>query len=68
MPGSKILNLGNPSRVRVPTARRQREQIQKLAADGLTKAAIAVRLGVSQRSVFRVLSEESPGAATHEKT
>ena len=53
---------------RPPTARRQREQIQKLAADGLTKAAIAVRLGVSQRSVFRVLSEESPGAATHEKT
>jgi DNA invertase Pin-like site-specific DNA recombinase len=42
---------------RAPTARRQRDQIQKLAADGLTKAKIAAELGISERSVFRVLSK-----------
>jgi DNA invertase Pin-like site-specific DNA recombinase len=41
---------------RAPTARRQADEIKRLAADGLTKAAIADQLGVSARSVFRVLS------------
>jgi DNA invertase Pin-like site-specific DNA recombinase len=48
---------------RAPTARRQADEIRRLAADGLTKAAIAVQLGVSQRSVFRVLQ----GAASHDQ-
>jgi len=46
-------------RGRAPTARRQAAEIRRLASDGLTKAAIANQLGVSQRSVFRVLSKES---------
>jgi len=46
-------------RGRAPTARRQADEIKRLASDGLTKAAIANQLGVSQRSVFRVLSKES---------
>jgi DNA invertase Pin-like site-specific DNA recombinase len=41
---------------RAPTARRKASQIQELANQGETKAAIAKRLGVSERSVFRVLS------------
>jgi DNA invertase Pin-like site-specific DNA recombinase len=49
---------------RAPTARRQADEILRLDADGLTKAAIAGRLGVSQRSVFRVLSKESPANHT----
>jgi DNA invertase Pin-like site-specific DNA recombinase len=44
---------------RAPTARRQADEIKRLAADGLTKAAIADQLGVSARSVFRVLSKGS---------
>jgi DNA invertase Pin-like site-specific DNA recombinase len=40
---------------RAPTARRQAQEIRRLAADGLTKAAIAAQLGVSERSVFRLL-------------
>jgi DNA invertase Pin-like site-specific DNA recombinase len=44
---------------RAPTARRQANEIRRLSADGLTKAAIAAALGVSQRSVFRVLSKGS---------
>jgi DNA invertase Pin-like site-specific DNA recombinase len=44
---------------RAPTARRQADEIRRLAADGLTKATIAGQLGVSQRSVFRVLSKGS---------
>jgi DNA invertase Pin-like site-specific DNA recombinase len=44
---------------RAPTALRQADEIKRLAADGLTKAAIADQLGVSARSVFRVLSKGS---------
>jgi len=43
-------------RGRAPTARRQKEQIEALASEGLSKVAIAARLGISERSVFRVLS------------
>lgn len=38
---------------RKPVAMSQTETIQKLASDGLTKAAIAQRLGISERSVYR---------------
>jgi DNA invertase Pin-like site-specific DNA recombinase len=48
---------------RAPTARRQADEIRRLAGEGVTKAAIADQLGVSQRSVFRVLS-----GATHDKS
>jgi DNA invertase Pin-like site-specific DNA recombinase len=46
---------------RVPTARRQSDTITALAKGGMTRAAIAERLGVSERSVYRVL-----GRAAHE--
>ena len=41
---------------RAPTARSQADQIVSLAEAGLTKAAIAEALGISPRSVFRVLA------------
>jgi DNA invertase Pin-like site-specific DNA recombinase len=41
---------------RKPTARAKTDQIRVLAREGLTKALIAERLGISQRSVFRVLA------------
>jgi DNA invertase Pin-like site-specific DNA recombinase len=41
---------------RAPTARSQADQIVSLAERGLTKAAIAEALGISPRSVFRVLA------------
>ena len=41
---------------RAPTARRKADQIRELAAAGQTRAAIAERLGVSERSVYRALA------------
>src|SRR4051812_21776993 len=41
---------------RASTARSQADQIVSLAGAGLTKAAIAEALGISPRSVFRVLA------------
>ncbi|MEJ1931428.1 recombinase family protein [Nostoc sp. NIES-2111] len=41
---------------RKPTARAKATEIQSLAAQGLSKARIASRLNISERSVFRVLS------------
>ena len=42
---------------RKPTARSKVEQIRALASEGTTKAVIAAKLGISERSVFRVLSD-----------
>lgn len=42
---------------RVPTARRQAPEVQRLAAAGITKTEIAQRLGISLRSVFVILAE-----------
>ena len=47
---------------RAPTARSQADQIVTLAGARLTKAAIAEELGISPRSVFRVLASRR-GAA-----
>ena len=41
---------------RQPTARAKIEEVRAMAAQGLTKAVIAERLGISERSVFRVLA------------
>ena len=41
---------------RAPTARRKADEIRRLAADGLGKAEIARRLGVGERSVYRMLA------------
>ena len=43
-------------RGRAPTARSKTDQIRALAKEGLTKGNIAERLGISERSVFRVLA------------
>jgi DNA invertase Pin-like site-specific DNA recombinase len=42
---------------RTPTAQRQAERIKQLKAQGLTAKAVADQLGISERSVFRVLSQ-----------
>ena len=41
---------------RSPTAQRQAERIRQLKAQGLTAKTVAEQLGISQRSVFRILS------------
>jgi DNA invertase Pin-like site-specific DNA recombinase len=43
-------------RRRKPTARAKSDQVRALAAEGRTRAEIAQRLGVSERSVYRVLA------------
>ena len=42
---------------RAPTARAKAAEVRQLAADGMSKARIAAELGISERSVFRVLSQ-----------
>jgi len=42
---------------RVPTAMKQADQIRALAAGGMTKRAIAGKLSVSERSVYRALAD-----------
>jgi DNA invertase Pin-like site-specific DNA recombinase len=41
---------------RTPTAQRQAERIRQLKAQGLSAKAVAEQLGLSQRSIFRILS------------
>jgi DNA invertase Pin-like site-specific DNA recombinase len=41
---------------RKPTARAKADEIRKLASEGIGKVEIARRLGVSERSVYRVLA------------
>jgi len=41
---------------RAPTVQRQAERIRQLKAQGLSAKAVAEQLGISQRSVFRILS------------
>ena len=48
---------------RVPTAMKQADQIRVLAAEGMTKKAIATKLNVSERSVYRALAGEEERAA-----
>ena len=43
---------------RAPTARRKADEIRKLAAEGIGKAEIARRLGVGERSIYRMLSRQ----------
>ncbi len=48
---------------RAPTARAKAAEIRALAAEGLTKPTIAKRLGIGERSVFRVLSTTGESGA-----
>ena len=49
---------------RVPTARRQTDEAQRLKAEGVHPLVIADRLGISKASVYRILG--SPKAALHD--
>ena len=56
---------------RVPTARRQADKIQALAAEGLGPVEITKRLEISRSSVWRVLAQKvdqavDTGRATHQ--
>jgi DNA invertase Pin-like site-specific DNA recombinase len=44
---------------RKPTARAKSQEIRELASEGIGKVEIARRLGVSERSVYRVLAEQT---------
>jgi DNA invertase Pin-like site-specific DNA recombinase len=46
---------------RAPTARARTDEIHRLAAEGLGKAEIARRLGVGERSVYRMLASAASG-------
>ena len=43
---------------RVPTARRQADEIIRLKDAGVTPSEIAIRLGIGRASVYRVLGKE----------
>lgn len=52
---------------RAPTARRKAEQVYALADRGVRKTAIAVELGMSERSVFRLLAQRTRAAGTEDR-
>jgi DNA invertase Pin-like site-specific DNA recombinase len=54
--GIAVAKVDGKYKGRVPTARRKAEQIRDLAAEGVGKAEIARRLGVGERSVYRMLA------------
>ena len=41
---------------RAPTARRKADEVKAMAQAGMTREAIAGKLGMSERSVYRVLA------------
>ncbi|MFC4170546.1 recombinase family protein [Microvirga sp. GCM10011540] len=53
---------------RTPTARAKADEVKRLAASGLTKCKIAERVGISKRSVFRILSEKTERQQISPKT
>ncbi|TGN55491.1 recombinase family protein [Paracoccus liaowanqingii] len=44
---------------RAPTAKRQALRAREMAAEGVSRAEIAARLGVSERSVYRAIKEKN---------
>ena len=48
---------------RAPTARAKADQVRSMAASGTKKATIAKELGISPRSVFRILSQNGKSCA-----
>jgi DNA invertase Pin-like site-specific DNA recombinase len=54
-PGIERAKADGKYRGRKPTAMNQRARIKALDADGMTRTAIAEKLGISERSVYRAL-------------
>lgn len=54
-------------RGRAPTARRKAEQVYALADRGVRKTAIAAELGMSERSVFRLLAQRVCAASGEDR-
>ena len=54
-PGIEAAKAGGKYKGRKPTAMSQRERIKALDAEGMTRTAIAAKLGISERSVYRAL-------------
>jgi DNA invertase Pin-like site-specific DNA recombinase len=54
-------------RGRAPTARRKAEQVYALADRGIRKTAIALELGMSERSVFRLLAQRASVAGKEDR-
>ena len=48
---------------RSPTAMRQAQRVHELASGGLKRSEIALKLGLSERSVYRALKREQPTQA-----
>jgi DNA invertase Pin-like site-specific DNA recombinase len=53
--------VGDAGRPEIPRAKS--DEIRKLASEGIGKVEIARRLGVSERSVYRVFAEKTPAVA-----
>jgi len=51
---------------RKPTARAKTPEIKKLAAEGVRKAEIARRLAIGERSVYRMLQEDTGAGGCHD--
>ena len=52
-------------RGRAPTARAKAGEVQRLAADGMTKAKIAKTLNIGLASVYRILAVKTEAPASH---
>ena len=50
---------------RVPTARKQEAEVRRLKGEGMTGDAIATALGISRRSVFRLLALDAVAPETN---
>lgn len=57
--GIAAANAAGKFKGRKPTARAKAGEIRKLASEGIAKVEIGRRLGVSERSVYRVLAEQT---------
>jgi DNA invertase Pin-like site-specific DNA recombinase len=53
---------------RKPTARAKMVEIRRLASDGITRPEIAKRLGISERSVYRLLASTGKALGTGNET
>jgi DNA invertase Pin-like site-specific DNA recombinase len=48
---------------RAPTARAKADEVMRLAAEGMTREAVAAQLGIGVASVYRILAERKAAAS-----